>query len=135
MDRLERKGSNPSNERLPIYPRGTLGWVLQRLSAAVLFGIIIVHILTTHYTTPGEPVTFKESSERLQNPLYLCLWIALLAFGLFHALYGLRAIIIDFAPIRNHQALSWAVIVIGLLIFGFGILFLTPFIFGKPIFL
>lgn len=116
-------------------PGETLGWVGQRLSAALIFGIVIIHLLVIHYRTPGEPITFKESVGRLDNPLFLTLWVLLLASGLYHALYGVRAIVLDFLPVQvDRTALTWSLFILGALVFAAGLLLLSPIILGKPLF-
>ena len=113
---------------------GMLGWLLQRLSAAVVFGILVIHLLVIEYTTPGEPITFAESVQRLQNPLFLALWFILLGVGLYHALYGLQNVILDFFKIRNLKALAWTLFGVGIAVFGFGVFALIPLILGKSLF-
>jgi len=132
---VSEKENSPNLEarRTPL-SGGTPGWLLQRLSAAIIFGILIIHLLVIEYTTPGEPITFAESVQRLQNPLFLSLWLILLGVGLYHALYGLRNVILDFFKIRNLKALTWTLFGVGITVFGFGVFALIPLILGKPLF-
>ena len=115
-------------------PGGMLGWLLQRFSAAIVFGILVVHIIVIEYSTPGEPITFAESVQRLQNPLFPSLWLILLGVGLYHAFYGLRNIILDFIKVRDPKTLTWTLFGVGITVFGFGVFFLMPLILGKPMF-
>jgi len=132
---MAKKEDKPNLEaRRTPPPRGMLGWLLQRLSAVVVFGIVVTHILVIHYTTPGEPITFAESVQRLQHPLFLSLWLILLGVGLYHVLYGLRNIILDFIKVRNQEALTSALFGVGIVAFGLGVFFLIPLILGKPLF-
>jgi len=111
-----------------------LGWLLQRLSAIIIFAIVVTHIVVMHYTTPGEPITFAESSQRLQNPIFVVLWLLLLGTVLYHILYGIRNIILDFITVANQRALTQTLFGIGIAIFGAGVFFLVPFVIGKPLF-
>jgi len=111
-----------------------LGWLLQRISAAIIFGILVTHVIVVEYTTPGEPITFAESVQRLQNPLFLALLLILLGVGLYHALYGLRSVILDFITVRNQKTLTRTLFGIGIAVFGFGVFSLMPLILGKPLF-
>jgi len=132
---MPRKGNNLNMEarRTPLLG-GMLGWLLQRLSAVIIFGVLVVHLLVVEYTTPGEPITFAESVQRLQNPLFSSLWLILLGAGLYHALYGLRNVILDFIKIRNQKTLTWTLFGVGIAVFGFGVFALMPLILGKPLF-
>ena len=132
---MPNKKNSPNPEpRRNFLSGGSPGWLLQRLSAAIAFGIIITHLLVIEYTTPGEPITFAESVQRLQNPLFLSLWLILLGAGLYHALYGLRNVILDFFKIRNLKALTWTLFGFGIIVFGFGVFSLMPLILGRPLF-
>jgi succinate dehydrogenase / fumarate reductase membrane anchor subunit len=112
---------------------GTLGWLLQRVAGVVVFGVVTFHLIVVHYTTPGEPITFAESNGRFGTGLYAGLWLALLAFALFHAAYGLRGILLDFVKVHDHRALDWALVLLGALVFGAGVLFALPLILGRPL--
>jgi len=112
---------------------GTLGWLLQRAAGVVIFGVVTFHLIVVHYTTPGEPITFSESTGRFGTGLYTSLWLALLAFALFHAVYGLRGIVLDFVKVHNHSALNWMLALLGLLVFGAGVLFALPLILGRSL--
>ena len=118
----------------PASRQGMLGWLLQRLSAIIIFAILVTHIVVTHYTTPGEPITFAESIQRLDNPIFVVLWLLLLGAALYHILYGVRNIILDFVTITNKRTLTQALFGIGIIIFGVGVFFLVPLVIGKPLF-
>ncbi|MBI2909478.1 MAG: hypothetical protein HYX92_17675 [Chloroflexi bacterium] len=111
---------------------GDWAWLLQRVTAVLIAGILVVHLWIQHFATVGEPITFKEVSERLRNPLFLGLDVVLLGAGLFHGINGVRAIILDFGigP-RGAMALNVSLIIVGVMIFGFGLMFLVPFLFGR----
>ena len=118
----------------PTSRQGMLGWLLQRLSATIIFAIGVTHIVVIHYTTPGEPITFAESIQRLDNPIFVVLWLLLLGAALYHILYGVRNIILDFVTVANKRTLTQALFGIGIVIFGAGVFFLVPLVIGKPLF-
>ena len=118
----------------PTSRQGMLGWLLQRLSAIIIFAILVTHIVVMHYTTPGEPITFAESIQRLDNPIFVVLWLLLLGASLYHILYGVRNIILDFVTVTNKRTLTQALFGIGIVIFGAGVFFLVPLVIGKPLF-
>lgn len=107
-------------------------WLLQRVTAVLIAVILIVHLWLHHFAEVGAPITFKEVSERLHNPLFLVLDVMLLAAGLFHAINGARAIILDFGiGHRGQVALNLSLLAVGIVIFGFGLIFLVPFLIGR----
>ena len=111
---------------------GDWAWLLQRVTAVLIAGILVVHLWIQHFANVGDEITFKEVSERLRNPLFLGLDVVLLAAGLFHGLNGVRAIILDFGlGRRGATALNASLIVAGLMVLRFGLFFLVPFLFGR----
>ncbi len=112
---------------------GTAGWVLQRLAGVVIFTVVSIHLAVIHYTTPGEAITFSESNGRFGTPLYAGLWLGLLAFVLYHAIYGLRGIVMDFVKVHDPKALNLSLFFLGALVFGAGLLFALPLMLGRPL--
>lgn len=79
--------------------RGTWAWLLQRISAIVLFLLIPVKIYTGWAARDKVPYVFSGSARSLH--LDATIDILLLLFFLIHGLYGLRIILIDFGIIRE----------------------------------
>jgi succinate dehydrogenase hydrophobic anchor subunit len=72
---------------------GMWAWLLQRLAAVGLVGVIAVH---------------------LKNPFARPIQAALLALVLFHGLLGVRAILLDFGlPARWHRLLFLLALLVG----------------------
>ncbi len=73
-------------------------WLLQRAAAVVLVIVIVLH---------------------LRNPFVRPIQALLLGLVLLHGLLGLRAILLDFGlPLRLHQTLFVAALVVGAALFG-----------------
>jgi succinate dehydrogenase / fumarate reductase membrane anchor subunit len=72
---------------------GTLSWLLQRLTAFVLFFIIFLHIFHRDYEKAMYSVSFVKGAEwgLMRAPLAI-----LLGFGLFHAFNGFKMISDDY---------------------------------------
>jgi len=72
---------------------GMWAWLLQRAAAVALIAVIVLH---------------------LRNPFLRAVQAALLGLVLFHALLGVRAILLDFGlPVRWHKALVFLAVGIG----------------------
>jgi succinate dehydrogenase hydrophobic anchor subunit len=53
--------------------------------------------------------------------MWAALYIALLAVALYHALYGLRGIILELTPsARAGRVTTWCLVAIGIAAFGWG---------------
>jgi succinate dehydrogenase hydrophobic anchor subunit len=94
-------------------------WLLQRISAFVLLIVLGLHIGFLHFAHGGEVLRFSEITARLGNTIFITLDVLLLIFGLYHALYGLYAIFVDFGFKGKGVFLGLLVLVgIGFLSFG-----------------
>ncbi len=103
------------------------GWLLQRISAVLLFILLGSHLWLIHYVYLGERITFERVAERLGTSLFLSIELALLAAALYHALYGLRGIAIDYRW-GNPQGWTWSLLGIGLIGFALGSYTLYTFV-------
>ena len=103
-------------------------WLLQRISAAIILVVLGLHIWFLHYAHGGEILRFTEVTLRLNSTVFLVLDSALLLFGLYHALYGLYAICVDFGLRAKARAVLLGLfVIVGLIFFGFGIYGLWSF--------
>ena len=98
-------------------------WLFQRISAVVLLAALGLHIVFLHYVNSGEPLKYNEIILRLKTPLFISLDILLLISGIYHALYGLYAIFLDFKSGRKERILVFcAFVATGLAFTCFGLL-------------
>jgi succinate dehydrogenase cytochrome b556 subunit len=110
----------------------TWAWLLQRLSSIFLIFFLGAHLWVLHYAIAGLSINWLTVSERLRSPFFLFLDIGLLAFVLFHALNGVRAVLMDFSWFQQRQqVLTWVLVIIFLTSIFLGIVFLLPFIPGA----
>ena len=86
-------------------------WLLQRISACVLLIALGLHIWFLHIGHSGEVLHYSEIIKRLGTPLLIAMDIFLLVFGLYHAVYGVYSVFLDFG-----FGLKTRVIVLGLLV-------------------
>ena len=93
-------------------------WVLHRITGVAIFFFLLVHILDTSLLRVS-PEAYNQVIGAYKTPIMGLGEIALVAAIGFHALNGLRIILIDFWSVgtRYHKAMFWAVIIlwIGLL--------------------
>lgn len=86
-------------------------WLLQRISACVLLITLGLHLWFLHIAHSGEVLRYSEIIQRLGTPLLIALDIVLLIFGLYHAVYGVYSVFLDFG-----FGLKTRVIFLGLLV-------------------
>jgi len=92
---------------------------LQRLSALGLIVFLTIHMIVTHY--PPFHIEYSIIAERMSQPIWKAIDIALLFFVLIHALTGSYAVLIDSEKIAVYKrALAGMAIVVGILAFIYG---------------
>ena len=73
---------------------GMWPWLGQRVTAVLVIVTIMVHLVLTHYIAIGE-LSFDNIGERLAGGAVLVNDIVLLVAVVYHALNGLRMVVLD----------------------------------------
>lgn len=101
------------------YHAGTVAWILHRLSGLALILYLVLHIWVIH--TLDNPIGFNKAMAFLNEPLFKVLELGLWGVIVYHAVNGLRIIIIDFFKgARVQKQMFWGTIAIGIVIFVAG---------------
>jgi succinate dehydrogenase / fumarate reductase, cytochrome b subunit len=85
-------------------------WVLHRISGATIFFFLFVHVLDTALVRVS-PQAYNEIIETYKTPIIGLMEIGLVGAVLYHALNGVRVILIDFwakGP-RYQRQMLWVV--------------------------
>jgi len=101
---------------------GMWPWLGQRVTAVLVIVTITLHLVLTHYIAIGE-LSFDNIGDRLAGGSVLVNDIVLLVAVVYHALNGLRMVVLDWglsnvAGRRLFDAVLWSV---GVLSVAFGI--------------
>lgn len=92
-------------------------WVLQRVSAVLLICLLMFNFTVLNYSDPGT-----------KTGLFLGVDSILLAAVLYHGLYGLHNILVDYGVKRTTQTIGTVILGgTGLVLFVFGIYSLYQF--------
>ena len=96
---------------------GMWSWVLHRITGAAIFFFLFVHVLDTALVRVG-PQTYNEVVETYKTPILGPIELGLVAAVLYHALNGIRVILIDFwwEGTRYQRLMLWVVGIAWLLI-------------------
>src|ERR1700760_4286828 len=89
---------------------GMWSWVLRRITGATVFFFLFIHVLDTALVRIS-PQAYDEAISTYKTPIVGLMELGLLAAVLFHALNGIRVILIDFwgqGPRYQRQTL-WAI--------------------------
>jgi succinate dehydrogenase / fumarate reductase cytochrome b subunit len=93
-------------------------WVLHRITGTTIFFFLFVHVLDTALVRVS-PQAYNEVIETYKTPIIGLMAIGLVVAVLYHALNGIRVILIDFwakGP-RYQRQLLWVVIGVFLAVF------------------
>ena len=77
--------------------QGQWSWALHRITGVAIFLFLLAHIIDTALVGFG-PEVYNRVIAVYHNPIVRLMEIALALLVLFHALNGLRIIVIDFVP-------------------------------------
>ena len=96
---------------------GMWSWVLHRITGATIFFFLFIHVLDTALVRIS-PQAYDEVISTYKTPIVGLMEFGLVAAVLYHALNGIRVILIDFwAQGPRHQRLMlWAIGVVWLLV-------------------
>ncbi len=93
-------------------------WVLHRITGVLLFFFLFVHVIDTSMVRVS-PEAYNTAVETYKNPLVGLMEVGLVAAVLFHALNGIRIILVDFwekGP-RYQRQLTYGVLGIWVVLF------------------
>ena len=89
---------------------GMWSWVLHRITGATIFFFLFVHVLDTALVRVS-PEAYNEVIDTYKTPIVGLMEVGLVAAVLYHALNGIRVILIDFwqhGP-RYQRLMLWVV--------------------------
>ncbi|MDP9069969.1 MAG: succinate dehydrogenase, cytochrome b556 subunit [Actinomycetota bacterium] len=121
-------------------PRGTVyrgrsgqwAFIAHRITGFLVFFFLLLHIVDVSLVS--RPELYDEVHELYGNVLLRLFEVGLLFALVFHALNGLRVIMIDFFPgsIRNEKAVLKVVVVLSLVLTTVGgFVIMRPFVEGR----
>jgi succinate dehydrogenase cytochrome b556 subunit len=116
-------------EVVSTYRGGMWSWLFQRITAVLLIVCLAIHLTLTHFANIGE-LTTDNVAARLAHAGYTAVDIILLAAGIFHALNGLRMVLMDYWFTSRSRAMGLSIVlwVVGLAAMGYGTWALWPWI-------
>src|SRR5258708_30510913 len=104
---VEAPRTKPSRKTLYRGDPGMWSWVLHRISGATIFFFLFVHILDTALVRVS-PQAYNEVVATYKTPIVGLMEADLVAALLYHALNGIRVILIDSCPrAPPHHGLCW----------------------------
>ncbi|MET7768542.1 succinate dehydrogenase, cytochrome b556 subunit [Nocardia sp. NPDC005366] len=92
---------------------GMWSWALHRITGVTIFFFLFVHVLDTALVRVS-PNTYNEAIETYKTPIVALMEMGLVVCVLFHALNGVRVILVDFwakGP-KYQRVMLWIILAI-----------------------
>ncbi|MCY0899556.1 MAG: succinate dehydrogenase, cytochrome b556 subunit [Firmicutes bacterium] len=98
-----------------LYRTGVLAWWLHRLTGLLIVAYLYFHLIVlSSVVWPGGPRAFNRMVHDLTTPPFILADLALFAVILYHALNGIRIILMDLGWfIGAQRRLFWTVLAVG----------------------
>lgn len=111
---------------------GMWTWVAHRISGVLIFFFLLVHIIDTSLVRVS-PEAYNTAVETYKNPIVGLMEVGLVAAVLFHALNGIRIVLVDFwaSGPRYQRQMSYAVIALFFVLFLPFVWRHLSFVFGE----
>jgi len=95
--------------------------LLQYITAIGIFFLVGLHLIISHLSS-GEPTDWTSVSQRAASSGWLAIYILILLFGIYHGMHGIRGLILELSlPNKAVKVLNWAIVFIGLAVFGYAV--------------
>ena len=116
-------------EAVATHKGGMLAWLFQRITAVLIIITIAVHLIFTHILSIGD-ITYDTIGKRVMHGAYTTVDIILLFAGVYHALNGLRMVLMDywFSSRKAVVGLNIVLWVVGIAAVAYGTWALWPWI-------
>ena len=111
--------------------RGTLTWIGQAVSGVLLLGLLGLHMIAHHFIVEGGLRNYQQVLDYVGNPVIVAIEIVFLIVVTFHAMVGLRSVILDIGLMaKQEKTVTRVLTVLGLVIVVYGI-FLALTLFSR----
>ena len=109
--------------------RSTYLWFLQLVTGVAIAVLLGIHMVIQHLDAVlgffgvdvAESTSWASMIGRTSQGIWVFLYIALLAVGLYHGINGLRRIILEATPsVKTERIVTWVLIIFGIIVFIWG---------------
>jgi succinate dehydrogenase / fumarate reductase membrane anchor subunit len=99
------------------FSRGDTRWLLQRLTAAFLIGVLAFHFMLLHFVHHAYEITFMGTHARMSQPGYFITMVSFLIAATFHGVNGVyNALVNQGIEGTSRTVIKYGLIIVGLLL-------------------
>lgn len=107
--------------------RNTYVWLLQIITGVLIAVFLGIHMVLQHLdailgffgANMADLTSWASMMDRAEQGIFVALYIALLAVGLYHGIYGLRNIILEAtSSAKVKSVITWSFIILGIGVFA-----------------
>jgi len=96
---------------------GAIAWLLQRISAIVLFVLLISHYIGYHFLAKGyseqsEQISFDKVKALMSSPLFNLIQFLFLSTALYHGINGIWMVIEDYISSRGWRIFLYSLLIL-----------------------
>jgi len=103
--------------------RGAIAWLLQRISAAIVFVLLMLHFVTYHFLSRGKAPAYGDVMAKVTSWWFPLLQLVFVTCALYHGLNGVWNIVEDYVSSRFWRLVCYGLILaVGLALFCLGTL-------------
>lgn len=89
---------------------GSIAWLLQRVSAVILFVLLLFHFITYHFLTKTRSVEYLQVLERAQSWWFPLLQFLFLLTALYHGLNGVWSVLEDYVTSKFWRLVGYSLL-------------------------
>jgi succinate dehydrogenase / fumarate reductase membrane anchor subunit len=97
-------------------------WIFQAISGVLVIVLLGLHMIVQHFIVQGGLRTYNDVVAYIRTPFFLGWEVVFLVIVTWHALLGVRAILLDFGLSRSvERTLNWILTVVGVGTVAYGL--------------
>ncbi len=91
---------------------GARAWLLQRITAVILFVVLIYHFFIYHFISQGKAPGWSQVVAKMQSPWFNLLQFLFLAAALYHGLNGAWMVVEDYIHSKSWRFILFSLILV-----------------------
>lgn len=91
---------------------GAIAWLLQRLSAILLFAVLMYHFVFYHFFSQGKAPEWADIIAKMKSPWFNLLQFLFLTAALYHGLNGVWMVVEDYIHSKFWRLVIFSIILL-----------------------